>query len=54
MGTRWTRTWAASVVLAGLTGAGLLPSVASGASPGPGAALAVIVDGAWADRVPAA
>ena len=54
MGTRWTRSWAASLLVASMASATALPSLASGMTPGPGAVLAVIVDGTSTDTSAAA
>ena len=54
MGTRWTRSWGASLLMAGMAGASALPAMAVGAAPGPGTALAVIVDGTSTEATAAA
>jgi hypothetical protein len=54
MGTRWTRSWAASLLAAGMAGTSALPAMAVGTVPGPGTALAVIVDGTSSEATAAA
>ena len=54
MGTRWTRSGGAGVLVAGMAGVSALPAMAAGTAPGPGTALAVIVDGASTEATAAA